>query len=76
MTITEFLLARIAEDEDTARDNAYAWLALNWPHVNDDAEWEQTMVEGWLDPARPQTPPAFRRFSGTSDADLRWFAAR
>jgi hypothetical protein len=75
MTLTEFLLARIAEDEQRARDVAYAWLADGWPHVDDDYEWELTMIEGWLDPARPATPPAFRRFANRSEQDLRWFAS-
>lgn len=76
-TLTSFLLARIAEDEEVARTHAYAWLAHFWPHVDDDPEWEQALVDGWLDPARPNTPPAFRRFGpGLTDGDLRWMAAR
>jgi hypothetical protein len=75
--LTDFLLARIAEDEAMARENAYAWLAHNWPHVDDDPEWEIALVDAWLDPARPNTPSAWRRFgSWATEADLRWMAAR
>lgn len=71
----EFLLARIAEDPAKARDNAYTWLATQYGHsFDDDLDGEMVMVDGWLLPALPDTPPAFRRFI-YDDQDVRQMCA-
>lgn len=66
MTIVEFLEARLAEDSRRLRT---AFLDVIETHyggatMDDDPMWVEDMLDSFLDPLRPETPPAYRVYEG------------
>jgi len=78
MTLTEFLLARIAEDEAVARSNLSDWLFEFWPEgtIYDDPEWAGIMIEAWIEASREPKGSAYRSITVATERDLKWVANR
>lgn len=66
MTIVEFLEARLAEDPDRLRTAHLDVIEEDYGGgtMDDDPEWVQDMLDSFLDPLRPNTPPAYKGYEG------------
>lgn len=65
VTLVEFLTARLDEDESLLRKRYLDVIEEHYGGgtMDDDPEWVQDMIDSFLDPLRPDTPPFYRRYN-------------